>query len=185
MHTTVTRRRRGARRPHRAPYGAYGLAPACAIRMHRSCMCAGCTCAIHVRLECTSGDTRRRAAIGMQPVSAANHVATWYVLRALALGAPIRACIRVQVLAARPGGTMHVFGHRYWPRAPAAACMYLGTGTGRAPRRLCDDGELDVSRRHQASSGDDGELDARLRLDELTPLGEILETMISDHLLSR
>jgi hypothetical protein len=79
--------------------------------------------------------------------------------------------------------------------------MYLGTGTGRAPRRLCDDGELDVIRRHQAmlmsstsagvirrhqaSSGDDGELDARLRLDELTPLGEILETMISDHLLSR
>ena len=155
-------------------------------------------CAIHVRLECTSGDTRRRAAIGMQPVSAANHVATWYVLRALALGAPIRACIRVHqvlLLVARPGGTMHVFGHRYWPRAPAAPCMYSGTGTGRAPRRLCDDGELDVIRRHQASSGvirrhqassgDDGELDARLRLDELTPLGEILETMISDHLLSR
>ena len=158
--------------------------------MQSACIVPACVqaaCAIHVRLECTSGDTRRRAAIGMQPVSAANHVATWYVLRALALGAPIRACIRVQVLllAARPGGTMHVFGHRYWPRAPAAACMYLGTGTGRAPRRLCDDGELDVSRRHQASSGDDGELDARLRLDELTPLGEILETMISDHLLSR
>jgi hypothetical protein len=28
--------------------------------------------------------------------------------------------------------------------------MYLGTGTGRALRRLCDDGELDVIRRHQA-----------------------------------
>jgi hypothetical protein len=172
MHTTVTRRRRGARRPHRAPYGAYGLAPACnphasflhVCRLH---MCDTCAARMHKWVHSTP--RRHRHATCLSRQSRGNMVRT----------------------------------SRARPRRPNT-CMHSGTGTGRAPRRqhaciwaqvltarpggsamMVSSTSSSVIRRHQASSGDDGELDARLRLDELTPLGEILETMISDHLLSR
>ena len=103
-----------------------------------------------------------------RPVSAANLQSRGNMVRthALALGAP-----------------MHAFGQVLWPLALAAPCMHSGTSTRRASWRLhaC----ICAHRYSPRGSRDDGEFDARLRLDELTPLGEILETVISDHLLPR
>ena len=101
---------------------------------------------------------------------------------ALALGAPMHAF--GQVLWPRAlGAPIHAFGQVLWPLALAAPCMHSGTSTRRASWRLhaC----ICAHRYSPRGSRDDGEFDARLRLDELTPLGEILETVISDHLLPR